>query len=200
MVTVFHCYFRSDHFFPLQETHQRRSNSSNTHCRHHLVFKYKYIERDKNGTHFKRNKVKTQSKHLIGPQSWERVFNDSPFWSVAFKTHRIKSNSSTRGGPVFACSDCCLFDDCPVKANIKVQDKFSLKAEVTFAGGFVSHRLDKIRRQPVRGHERDILSQTLTTILPRSVFLESLWKLDHTVVASGYRDQVPVTGIMKAIL
>lgn len=51
----------------------------------------------------------------------------------------------------------------------------------------------------MRGHERHILSKTLSTKLPRSIFLESLGKLDDTVVASGCRDQVPATGVMKTI-
>ncbi|KAE8291902.1 hypothetical protein D5F01_LYC09263 [Larimichthys crocea] len=74
-----------------------------------------------------------------------------------------------------------------------------MKAEVIFSGDFVCHRWDQIKRRPVRGEERDALSHTLSTKLPRTVFLESIERLDDTVVASGCPDNVPATGVMKTV-
>ena len=83
--------------------------------------------------------------------------------------------------------------------EIKVEEELSLKAEVIFSGDLVSHRWDQIRRRPVRGEERDALAHTLSTKLPRTVFLESIGRLEDTVVASGCRDKVPATGVMKTV-
>lgn len=128
-----------------------------------------------------------------------RIRSIHPLCSFAFKQHQIKSIGSIRGGPVFVCSGYCLFDDCPVEVQITVQDKSSLKAQVTFSGGFVCHRLDQIKRRPVRANKRHTIAKTFSTKLPKSVFLGSMGKLDGTVVASGCRDQVPATGVMKTI-
>ncbi|KAG7526880.1 hypothetical protein JOB18_046349 [Solea senegalensis] len=122
-----------------------------------------------------------------------------PLCSFGFQGHRVKSISSRRSGPVFVCSGYCLFDDCPVEVDVIVQEESSLKAIVKFRGSFVCHRWDQLKKRPVRGKERDALSQTLSTKMPRSVFLESLARLDDTVMASGCRDQVPATGVMKTV-
>ncbi|XP_059190873.1 uncharacterized protein LOC131973047 [Centropristis striata] len=122
-----------------------------------------------------------------------------PLCSLAFKRHRVKSIGSSRSGPVFVCSGCCVFDDCPVEVDIVVPEESSLKALVTFRGSFVCHRWDQVKRRPVRGNERDALSQILATKMPRSVFLDSIEKVDDIVMSSGCRDQVPATGVMKTL-
>ncbi|KAG7516997.1 hypothetical protein JOB18_046441 [Solea senegalensis] len=122
-----------------------------------------------------------------------------PLCSFGFQGHRVKSISSRRSGPVFVCLGYCLFDDCPVEVVVIVQVESSLKAIVKFRGSFVCHRWDQLKRRPVRGKERDALSQTVSTKMPRSVFLESIARLDDTVMASGCRDKVPATGVMKTV-
>ena len=132
---------------------------------------------------------KTQHLHRFKTLNWTTVIAKGirtihPLCSFGFKRHRVKSIGCRRSGPVFSCLGYCLFDDCPVEVEIKVQDESSLKALVEFRGSFVYHRWDQIKRRPVRGQERDVLSDTLSTKLPRSVFLDSMERLDDTFVVS----------------
>ena len=127
------------------------------------------------------------------------IWSVHPYCSFGFKCHSVKSIGSKRSGPVFTCDGYCIFDDCPVEVKIKFQEESSLKAEVIFSGDLVCHRWDQIKRRPVRGEERDALSDILSTKLPRTVFLENIERLDDTVVASGCRDKVPTTGVMKTV-
>ncbi|CAK6965266.1 hypothetical protein D5F01_LYC10977 [Scomber scombrus] len=68
------------------------------------------------------------------------IRRDHPYCSFGFKHHSVKSIGSRRSGPVSTCSGYCLFDDCPVEVEIKVEEESSLKAEVIFSVDLVSHR------------------------------------------------------------
>ena len=92
-----------------------------------------------------------------------------------------------------------MFDDCPVCVEVKVDNESSLKAMVTFQGDCVRHSRDQLKRRPVRGTQREVIATTLTSKLPRSLYLEKLGELDDTVEDSGCRDEVPTTGVLKTI-
>ncbi|KAK1899355.1 120.7 kDa protein in NOF-FB transposable element [Dissostichus eleginoides] len=103
--------------------------------------------------------------------------------------------------PLFTCTGYCRFDDCQVQVNVKVkvESESSLKAVVCFQGGIVRHSLQQLRRRPIRAEERQLIADTLSSKLPRSVYLQSLNKLEETVLQSGCRDEVPTTGVLKTI-
>ena len=122
-----------------------------------------------------------------------------PYCSFAFKRHSVKKVGSQRNTPLFTCSGHCRFDDCCVQVKVKVENESSLKAFVNFQGGDVRHNRQQLKRRPIRGEERSVIAETLTSKLPRSVFLHSLNKLDENVVKSGCRDEVPATGVMKTL-
>jgi len=88
---------------------------------------------------------------------------------VAFKHHTVQTIVSTSHSPLFNCLGYCLFDDCPVEVEVKVQDELSLKAFVTFHGDGLWHHCEELKRQPVRAGERDGIADALTTKLPRSL-------------------------------
>ena len=123
-----------------------------------------------------------------------------PHCSFAFKHHSVQTIGSTRDAPVICCSGYCLFNDCPVKVQVKIDDESSLKAVVTFSGDRVWHHSEELQRRPVRADERDAIADILTTKLPRALYLQNLDKLEDSVVESGCRDQVPTTGVMKTLL
>ena len=80
-----------------------------------------------------------------------------------------------------------------------MQDEASLKAVVTFSGDRVGHHSEELQRRPVRADERDAIADVLTTKLPRTLYLQKLDNLEHSVVESGFRDDVPTTGVMKTL-
>lgn len=80
-----------------------------------------------------------------------------------------------------------------------MQDEASLKAVVTFSGDRVWHHSEELQRRPVRADERDAIADVLTTKLPRTLYLQKLDNLEHSVVESGCRDDVPTTGVMKTL-
>ena len=110
----------------------------------------------------------------------------------------VKKIGSQRTSPLFTCAGYCRFDVCSVKVKVKVEDKSSLKA-VHFQGGDVRHSRHQLRRRPIRSEGRQLIADTLTSKLPRSVYLQSLNELDETVVQSGCRDEVPDTGVLKTL-
>lgn len=75
----------------------------------------------------------------------------------------------------------------------------SLKAYVSFQGGIVRHSRQQLARRPIRADARQLIADTLTSKLPRSVYLNKLEKLEETVVQSGCRDEVPTTGVLKTL-
>ncbi|XP_034097224.1 uncharacterized protein LOC117563156 [Gymnodraco acuticeps] len=122
-----------------------------------------------------------------------------PHCCFVFKSHSVRTVGSKRKGSLFSCVGYCRFDDCPVEVEVDIEDESSLKAVVTFRGEKAWHNCEELKHRPVRADERDALANALTSKLPRSVYLDKLNKLDDTVLASGNRDQVPSTGVMKTL-
>ncbi|XP_034073870.1 uncharacterized protein LOC117547349 [Gymnodraco acuticeps] len=122
-----------------------------------------------------------------------------PHCCFVFKSHSVQTVGSKRKGSLFSCVGYCRFDDCPVEVEVDIEDESSLKAVVTFRGEKAWHNCEELKHRPVRADERDALANALTSKLPRSVYLDKLNKLDDTVLASGNRDQVPSTGVMKTL-
>ena len=137
---------------------------------------------------------KTQIKRRFQTLNWTVVMAKGirsvhPHCSFAFKHHTVQIIGSTRNSPLFSCLGYCLFDDCPVEVEVKVQDESSLKAFVTFRGDSVAPLWTT--EKTARAGERDGIADALTTKLPRNLYLEKLDKLEDSVVESGCRDQVP---------
>lgn len=147
---------------------------------------------------------KRQHKNHFKSLHWTNVMAEGirsvhPFCSFAFKRHSVKPIGSNRKGPLFTCSAYCLFEDCPVEVQVKVLDESSLKANLMFKGETVKHSCEELKRRPVRADQRQVIADSLTTKLPRSLYLENLGKLDQSIIDSGCRDQVPTTGVLKTL-
>ena len=147
---------------------------------------------------------KRQNRHQFKTSQWTHVISKGirtvhSYCSFAFKRHSVKPIMSSRDTPLFTCLGYCMFDDCPVCVEVKVDNESSLKAMVTFQGDCVRHSRDELKRRPVRGTQREVIATTLTSKLPRSLYLEKLDELDDTVEDSGCRDEVPTTGVLKTI-
>ncbi|XP_034079088.1 uncharacterized protein LOC117550702 [Gymnodraco acuticeps] len=147
---------------------------------------------------------KTQQKRQFKSLHWTNVIAKGirsvhPHCSFGFKRHSVKMIGSMTKKPLFTCTGYCRFDDCQVKVNVKVESESSLKAVVCFQGGIVRHSLQQLRRRPIRAEERQLIADTLSSKLPRTVYLQSLNKLEETVLQSGCRDEVPTTGVLKTL-
>ncbi len=122
-----------------------------------------------------------------------------PYCSFGFKRYTVKSLGSRKKCPAFACSGYCLFEDCSVQVDVKVESEYSLRADVIFHGDMMNHRLDQLKRRRIRSHARTKISKKLSSKLPRQYHLESLMKLEEDMMESGCRDDVPTTGVLKNI-
>jgi len=124
-----------------------------------------------------------------------------PYCSFGFKRHTVKSVGShgKKNSPLFTCSGYCRFADCNVRVHVRVEDELSLKAIVTFKGDIVRHNTQELKRRLIRAEERQVIAGTLSSTLPRTHYLDSLNKLEETVVQSGCRDEVPTTGVLKTL-
>lgn len=124
-----------------------------------------------------------------------------PYCSFGFRRHTVKSVGShgKTNSPLFTCSGYCCFYDYNVRVHVRVEDELSLKAVVSFTGDTVRHSHQQLKRRPIRAEERQDIAGTLSSKLPRTHYLDSLSKLEETVVQSGCRDEVLTTGVLKTL-
>lgn len=116
---------------------------------------------------------KTQQNYQFKSLHWTNVIAKGirslhPHCSFGFRWHSVKKIGSHSTVYLY-----CRFDDCSVKVKVKVEDESSLKAVVHFQGGDVRHSRQQLRRRPIRSEGRQLIADTLTSKLPRSVYLQS---------------------------